>query len=128
MTKKIITTDDAAAPGGSYSQAVMAGDLIFTAGMGPMDPDSQEIVGSTIEEQTTRTLLNLEAILAAAGASRDDVVKVTAHLEDLDRDFPGYDAAYQAFFRPPYPARTTVGSRLDGILVEIDCVALRPSL
>jgi enamine deaminase RidA (YjgF/YER057c/UK114 family) len=97
---------------------------VFTAGVGPHDPASGEIVGSTIEEQTQQALLNLEAVLSARELGRDDVVKVTVHLEELDRDFAGFDAAYRKFFRDPFPVRTTVGSRLDGILLEIDCIAM----
>lgn len=126
MNKTAIQTNRAPAPGGSYSQGIAAGPWVFTAGMGPHDPDSKEIVGSTIEEQTQQALLNLEAILSARELSRDDIVKVTAHLEDLDHDFAGFDAAYRRFFREPFPVRTTVGSRLDGILVEIDCIAVSP--
>lgn len=124
MKKSVIRTDRAPAPGGSYSQGIAAGPWVFTAGVGPHDPASGEIVGSTIEEQTQQALLNLEAVLSARELGRDDVVKVTVHLEELDRDFAGFDAAYRKFFRDPFPVRTTVGSRLDGILLEIDCIAM----
>jgi 2-iminobutanoate/2-iminopropanoate deaminase len=124
MKKTVIRTDRAPAPGGSYSQGIAAGPWVFTAGVGPHDPASGAIVGSTIEEQTQQALLNLEAILSARELSRDDIVKVTVHLEELDRDFAGFDAAYRRFFRDPFPVRTTVGSRLDGILLEIDCIAV----
>lgn len=124
--KKAIVTSAAPQPSGCYSQGIEMGPLVFTAGMGPHDPQSRLVVGDTIEEQTRQTLNNLEAVLAAAGLSREHVVKVSAHLQELDRDFPGYDREYRAFFAEPYPARITVGSRLAGILVEIDFVALRP--
>jgi reactive intermediate/imine deaminase len=124
MKKTVIQTDRAPAPGGSYSQGIAVGPWVFTAGVGPHDPASGEIVGSTIDEQTQQALLNLEAILSARELSRDDIVKVTVHLEDLDRDFAGFDSAYRRFFREPFPVRTTVGSRLDGILLEIDCIAM----
>jgi enamine deaminase RidA (YjgF/YER057c/UK114 family) len=94
--------------------------------MGPHDPRTGAVVGKTIEEQARQTLSNLESVLTAAGLQRSDVVKVTAHLQDLDRDFQGYDATYRAFFGRPFPARTTVGSQLAGILLEIDFIALRP--
>lgn len=68
-------------------------------------------------------LRNLSGILAERDLTLDHVVKVTVHLADLDRDFPAYDAAYREFFSDPKPARTTVGSTLAGILVEIDLVA-----
>jgi 2-iminobutanoate/2-iminopropanoate deaminase len=119
-----VATADAPQPVGAYSQAVVAGDFLFTAGQGPRDASTGAVVGHTIEEQTRATLANIERILAAAGASVGSIVKVTAHLSDLDL-FAGYDRAYRAFFGDWHPARTTVGSRLDGILVEIDAVAYR---
>jgi enamine deaminase RidA (YjgF/YER057c/UK114 family) len=79
--------------------------------------------GTTIEEQTEVTLTNLRFVLSAAGLTLADVVRVGAHLQDLERDFAGFEHVYKRYFKPPYPARTTVGSRLPGILVEIDVVA-----
>ncbi|MEI7778387.1 MAG: Rid family hydrolase [Actinomycetes bacterium] len=123
MGKIAIESVDAPKPGGAYSQGIVAGPLVFTAGMGPNDAASGSIVGTTIEAQTEKTLQNLEAILGCRGLGRDAVVKVTVHLQNLDRDFAGFDSAYRAFFREPFPVRTTVGSDLDGILIEIDCIA-----
>ena len=123
MSKIAIETHGAPSPGGSYSQGFTAGGFVFTAGQGPFDPATGKIVGSTIEEQTIRALNNIKAVLAAGGLGCDDVVKVTAHLADLDRDFEGFDRAYREFFATPFPARTTVGSQLDGILIELDVVA-----
>lgn len=120
---RVIRTDAAPAPGGSYSQGRAVGGLLFTAGMGPHDPGTGQVVGTGIEEQTARVMESLTAVLAAAGASWSDVVKVTVHLQDLDRDFPGYDATYRRYVQDPFPVRTTVGSTLAGILVEIDVVA-----
>lgn len=71
-------------------------------------------------------LRNISAVLAEAGAGFDDVVKVTAHLQHLKRDFEEYNQAYQEFFPEPYPVRTTVGSDLYDILVEIDVVVALP--
>lgn len=120
----VIRTDAAPAPGGSYSQGRLAGGLLFTAGMGPHDPTSGEVVGVQIEEQTARVMDNLTAVLEAAGASWGDVIKVTSHLQHLDRDFSGYDATYRRYVAEPFPVRTTVGSTLAGILVEIDVIAM----
>jgi len=75
-----------------------------------------------VREQTRQVLRNIGAVLAEYGLDFDDVVKVTAHLEDL-ADFAEYNEAYAEFFTEPYPVRTTVGSRLADILVEIDVVA-----
>ena len=101
----------------------MAGGFLYTAGMGPNDPATGQVVGDTVEEQTVQTLANLGAILAERGLDFSDVVKVTAHLTDLHRDFPAFDAAFRTVVPEPYPARTTVGSTLWHILVEIDVVA-----
>jgi enamine deaminase RidA (YjgF/YER057c/UK114 family) len=112
--------------GSAYSVAAVAGGFVYTAGLGPVDPATGQTVGSEVGEQTRQTLRNLTAVLAAAGCTLDDVVKVTAHLHNGDADWPAYNEAYLEFFRPPYPARTTAGSNLGSILVEIDVVAVRP--
>jgi len=120
--KQEIRTGEAAAPGGAYSQGLRAGDFVYVSGQGPIDPATGEIVGETIEEQTARTLENVKAILAAAGASMADVVKSTVHLSDLSL-FPRYNEVYAGYFPDPKPVRTTVGSALLGIMIEIDVVA-----
>jgi 2-iminobutanoate/2-iminopropanoate deaminase len=122
MSKDQILTSEAPIPGGAYSQAVRAGDFIFTAGQGPWDPTTSQVTGSTIEEQTVRTLENIRAILEASGVSMADVVKTTVHLSDLSL-FSRFNQVYSGYFPDPKPARTTVGSQLLGILVEIDAVA-----
>jgi reactive intermediate/imine deaminase len=124
MAKMQIKTDQAPKPGGGYSQGIAAGNFVFTAGMGPGDPATGELVGpDDVAEQTRQVLRNLAGILAERGLTLADVVKVTSHLAELDRDFAAYDAAYREFFQDPKPVRTTVGSKLAGILVEIDVVA-----
>jgi 2-iminobutanoate/2-iminopropanoate deaminase len=122
MPKQQITTSTGASPVGAYSQGLRAGDFIFVSGQGPLDPATGQVVGQTIEEQTARTLENIKAILAAGGATMADVVKVSAHLSDLDL-FDDYNRVYAGYFPDPKPARTTVGSQLKGILVEIDAIA-----
>ena len=122
--KKIIRTDKAPAPGGAYSQAIRIGNLMYTAGMGPMDPKTQEIVGTTVEEQTRQTLTNLKAVIEEAGLTMANVVKSTVYLEELDRDFAGFNKVYSEFFPEDKPVRTTVGAHLKNILVEIDLVAV----
>ncbi|HET9906484.1 MAG TPA: Rid family detoxifying hydrolase [Anaerolineales bacterium] len=122
MPKQQITTNTGASPMGAYSQGLRAGDFIFVSGQGPIDPDTGKIVGDTIEEQTARTLDNLKAILEAGGATMADVVKVTAHLTDL-ANFAAYNKVYATYFPDPKPVRTTVGSQLLGMLVEIDAIA-----
>ena len=118
-----ISTPDAPKPGGSYSQAMVAGDFVYTCGFGPHDPSTGEIPEG-IAAQTRQALRNVEAALNAAGSGLDRLVKSTVHLSTLD-DFPAFDEAYRAVLPGPLPVRTTVGSQLAGILVEIDVVALR---
>jgi 2-iminobutanoate/2-iminopropanoate deaminase len=128
MTKHVIQTEKGVPPQGAYSQGWRAGDFVFVSGTGPVDPATGKLVGDTIESQTERVIDNLELILAAAGASLGDVVKVTVHLSDTSL-FPRYNAVYARRFRQPYPVRTTVGSdlgHLPGMLVEIDCTAYLP--
>lgn len=122
MPKQQITTTTGASPMGAYSQGLRAGDFIFVSGQGPIDPATGKIVGDSIEEQTARTLDNLKAILEAGGATMADVVKVTAHLTDLS-NFAAYNKVYATYFPDPKPVRTTVGSQLLGMLVEIDAIA-----
>ncbi|MGW9638297.1 RidA family protein [Streptomyces albidoflavus] len=123
--KLAVRTSGAPRPAGAYSQGVVAGGFLFTAGFGPQDPDTGEIPEG-VADQTRQVLRNVGAVLAAHGLSLRDAVKVTAHLQHLKRDFAAYDAAYQEFFEEPCPVRTTVGSDLMDILVEIDVVALLP--
>lgn len=121
MPKQQIRTDNAAAPGGAYSQGLRAGDFIFVAGQGGKNPATGEL-GTTIEEQTAQTIENVKAILEAGGATLADVVKSTVHLSDLAL-FDRYNQVYASYFPDPKPVRTTVGSQLNGILVEIDVIA-----
>ena len=122
MPKQQIKTTSGASPIGAYSQGLRVGDFVFVSGQGPLDPTTGKIVGSTIEEQTERVLENIKAILEAGGASMADVVKVSAHLSDLSL-FERYNKVYATYFPDPKPTRTTVGSQLLGILVEIDAIA-----
>jgi 2-iminobutanoate/2-iminopropanoate deaminase len=122
MAKKQITTKAAASPVGAYSQGLYGGDFVFVSGQGPLDPQTGKVVGETIEEQTARVLENIKAILEAGGATMADVVKVTAHLSDLSL-FDRYNRVYASYFPDPKPTRTTVGSQLLGIMVEIDAIA-----
>ncbi len=122
MPKQAIRTEKPPPPGGAYSQALRAGDFLFTASMGPWNPQTRQVVGATIEEQTVRTLKNLQAVLEAGGAGLADVVKTTVHLSDLGQ-FAAFNQVYTRYFPDPKPVRTTIGSQLSGILVEIDAVA-----
>lgn len=125
--RRAVTTAAAPAPRGWYSPAIVANGFAFTAGLGPLDPDTRRIVGADAGEQTRQVLRNLGAILAEAGTGLEHVVKVTAHLADVDRDWDAFDEACKEFLPAPPPARTTVGSALGDILVEIDVIAVVPS-
>lgn len=108
---------------GAYSDGVLVDGLLFVSGQASIDFKTSEFVLGTIEEETERTLNNIKAIIEKAGGSMDNVVKITAHLADIN-DFEQYDKTYGTFFTAIKPARTTVQSVLsDGIKVEIDCIA-----
>ena len=124
MTKTQVMTTGSPQPAGPYSQGIVAGGFLFTAGVGPQDPETG-VKADGVGDQTRQVLRSLSAVVAAAGATMDDVVKVTAHLQDL-ADFAEFNQAYSEFFTAPYPVRTTVGSTLNDILVEIDFVVKLP--
>jgi len=120
-----LTSSELPKPAGPYSHLVVANGFVFTAGFGPQDPATDE-VPEGVEAQTEAVIRNVERALAVAGLDLSHVVKVTAHLADL-ADFAAYNAVYERVFPAPYPVRTTVGSQLAGILVEIDVVAALPA-
>ena len=127
MTRQAISTTNAPAAVGPYSQAIIAGDLIFCAGQGAIDPATQDLRHGTVEEETERTLRNLEAVLDAAGATFADVVKTTVFLSDL-ADFAEMNRVYAERFGSHRPARSTVQvAKLPaGARIEIDLVAWVP--
>lgn len=106
----------------ALSPGMRAGDFIFVSGQGSMDLEAWEFIDGTIEEQTIRTLENIEKVLEAAGAKRTDVVKVNAYLSDMAL-FSRFNKAYETFWPEGFPARTTVGALLPNMLVEIEAVA-----
>lgn len=119
--KQEIKTTLAPQPVASYSQGIKVGNTVYVAGQGPLNVQTG-LVPESVAEQTRQVLNNIKAILEAGGASMKDVVKVTAHLQDL-ADFEEYNKVYEEFFPAPYPVRTTVKSGLANILVEIDVIA-----
>jgi reactive intermediate/imine deaminase len=121
--KTPITPAGAPAPGGPYTPAIAVGDLVFLSGQRPVDPGTGEVVEG-LEAQIHQVMNNLDTVLRAAGASLDDVVKVTVHLADISY-FDAFNAVYRQYLSEPFPTRTTVGSQLRGILVEVDVIAIR---
>lgn len=124
---RTISTDKAPAAMGPYSQAIIAGDLIFCAGQLGIDPATRQIVSGDIKAQTRRVLDNLAAVLEAAGSSLDRVTKTTVFLEDIS-EFAAMNEVYAERFGAHRPARSTVQvAKLPGTggRVEIECIAMR---
>jgi 2-iminobutanoate/2-iminopropanoate deaminase len=120
-----IHTDNAPKAIGPYSQAIRVNDLIFASGQIPLDPETMQMIEGDIAVQTERVLLNMQAVLAAAGSSLQKVVKTTVFLADLN-DFTAMNEVYAKFFGETRPARSTVQvARLPrDARVEIDVIAL----
>ncbi|MCK9286793.1 MAG: Rid family detoxifying hydrolase [Sphaerochaetaceae bacterium] len=121
-TREIITTDNAPAPIGAYSQGIIANGFVFVSGQGPLDPKTQ-VLPSDITEQTRQCIRNIEQILKAAGSSLDHIVNTHVYLADI-ADFSAMNEVYRSMMSTPYPTRTTVAAQLKGILVEIDVIAM----
>lgn len=121
---RTIQTDQAPAAIGPYSQAIVAGGMVFTAGQIPLDPRTGEMADGGIEEQTEQVMRNLSAVLEAAGASLGSVVKTTVFVRDME-EFAAMNAVYGRFFGEHRPARSTVqAARLPrDARVEIEAVA-----
>ncbi len=124
MEKQIIKTDQAPAAIGPYSQGVRIGDFLFTSGQIALDPTTGEMRSGEIEQETEKTLRNIEAILKAGGLSLDHVVKTTVYLVDLNH-FTRMNQVYERFFSTNKPARACVqvAALPKGAKVEIDAVA-----
>ena len=126
MDKEIILTRRAPSPIGPYSQAVKVDHFLFLSGQIPVNPETNEVITGTIEEQTKRVLNNIEAVLQAAGYGLDNVVKVTVFLKDISL-FTRFNKVYEKYFRENPPARTTVevSNLPKGVLLEIDAIAYK---
>ena len=120
---KKISTSKAPAAIGPYSQAILSGDLVFTSGQIPLDPEKGTLVGNGIEEQAERAIENLGAVLEEAGTSLKKVVKTTCFLKNMS-DFAAFNAVYAKYFTSN-PARSCfeVASLPKGALVEIEAIA-----
>jgi 2-iminobutanoate/2-iminopropanoate deaminase len=123
--KETISTNNAPSAIGPYSQAIKAGGMIFVSGQIPIDPETGNFVSNDVKEQTVQVLKNLSAVLEAAGATLNDVVKTTVFLEDMN-DFGVMNEIYGEYFATNKPARATVqAARLPrDAKVEIDCIAV----
>ena len=127
MSKQLVFTNEAPAAIGPYSQAIRAGNILFTAGQIGLDPATGQMVHGGIKEQTTRVLENLKAILEAAGSGLEKTIKATVYLKNFD-DFAAMNAIYGEYLAPEGvapPARTTIeAARLPkDALIEIELVA-----
>lgn len=122
--KQVIHTDKAPAAIGPYSQAIQVGQMLFTSGQVPIDPETGTIVEGGIQEQARQSLNNIKAILNAAGTNMGAVVKTTVFLQDMN-DFAAMNEVYAQFFQEPYPARSAVqvGRLPKDALVEIEAIA-----
>lgn len=123
--RKVVATENAPAAVGPYSQAIRAGDFIFTAGQLGLDPGTGKLVEGGVEAQTRQALTNLRAVLEAGGSSLDRVAKVTVFLQDIN-DFKAVNGVYAQFFTQDPPARSAVqvAALPLGGLVEIEAVAV----
>ena len=119
-----ISTDDAPAALGPYSQGIRDGDTVYVSGQGPANPETREVEAETIEEETAQVLENVGAILEAAGASLDDVVQANVYVTDMG-NYEAVNEVYAEYMSEPYPARAAVEvSDLPiDIGVEIEVVA-----
>jgi 2-iminobutanoate/2-iminopropanoate deaminase len=127
MNKIRVHSANAPAAVGPYSQAIRMGDFIFTAGQVALDPAGGALVGDDVAAQTEQVIGNLKAVLAAAGAGLEHVIKTTVFLQSMN-DFAAMNAVYARHFPEPFPARSTVevGALPKGGLVEIECIAVLP--
>jgi reactive intermediate/imine deaminase len=120
MPRRAITTTDAPPPSGGYSQGIVAGEHLYLSGQGPFDR-SGALVDSSFEAQVRQVFANLAAVAEEAGASLADAVRVGVYLHDM-ATFDAMDAIYRDVFAEPRPARTTIGTPLDGFAIEADAV------
>ena len=122
--KKVISTTKAPSAIGPYSQAIQVGNLVYTSGQIPIDPETGTIVEGGIKEQTRQSLLNVKAILEEAGLTMANVVKTTVFMADMN-DFADMNGVYAEFFTEPFPARSAVAVKTlpKNALVEIEVVA-----
>ncbi len=122
--RKTVSTPNAPAAIGPYSQAIRCGNLLFTSGQIPLDPATGAVVGENIREQAERVMQNLGAVLTAGGSSFENAVKTTCFLADMG-DFATFNEVYATYFTTN-PARSCVAVKTlpKGVLVEVEVIAL----
>ena len=127
MSRKVILSADAPQPVSAYSQAIQSGSLLFLAGQIPLDPATGKLVSGSIADETSRIFENLRAVLNAAGATLDNVVKTTVYLTNMG-DFGEFNQVYASQFTKDPPARTTVTvvALPLSARVEIEAIAVLP--
>ena len=121
---KSINVNDAPDAIGPYCHAMRSGNLVFCSGQTPLDPETMQLTGTTIEEQTRRVLKNISIVLSGIGLSLHSVVKTTVYLKRMD-DFTGMNKVYEEIFAGHRPSRTTIAVKQNPLdaLVEIECIA-----
>ena len=124
--KKIVRTWEAPQAIGPYNQAIEVNGMVFVSGQIPLNPESGEVVGDSIESQTRQVLKNIVAVLAEAGCNLSHVVKTTCYLKSMD-NFTSMNAVYAEYFTENQPARAAVEvSRLPkDVLIEIEAIAVK---
>jgi len=124
MDLKTIFTNEAPAPGGHYSQAIVHNGMVYVAGQLPIDPVTGNKVFGTIQEQTERVLKNIEAILITAGSSKQCILKTTVYITDIN-EWSAVNAVYERFFGSHKPARAVVpvNTLHYGFKIEIEAIA-----
>ena len=122
--RKTVSTPNAPAAIGPYSQAILCGNMLYTSGQIPLDPATGIVVGDNVRDQAEQVMKNLEAVLAAAGTSFDNAVKTTCFLADMG-DFAAFNEVYATYFTTG-PARSCVAVKTlpKGVLVEVEVIAL----
>lgn len=124
MNKQEVKTNNAPAAIGAYSQGIQAGNLVFASGQIPVDPATGEVVSGGIAEQARQAIENMKAVMQAANASLDDVIKTTVFIKNM-ADFGVINDIYASYFKAPFPARSCVEvARLPkDVLIEIEAIA-----
>ena len=126
MMKTLISTKNAPAAIGPYSQAIEVNGMVYTSGMIPINPQTGELVTGSVEEQAEQAFTNLKALIEASGSSMDKVVKTVVFIKNMD-DFAKINVIYEKYFTEPYPARSCVEvARLPkDVALEVEAVAIK---